>query len=761
MLLLLQHLTCEVPVMNYHQIYSTPRHLRYIFFVDATILYSDLVELMKQNLGFWGGAFNPIVPIKDGVIAEGYIEIIKHIDPDIIYHSSSVDVQIIKDLGLFNPWKYVNVEAIPQGISIAGVSRSHLLTFFDRSRPLIVPANLSSSDSILLDYFELNFGVRRQAYAGDGQAVYGQMVLHMGPEYLKDFHYFIHTNKPVDYAGLASLYLYTKVLRSFNHVSHKATELVIAAGTSDTSDLLYWWNRRLYEGKKIFFVTKPQLAELVKDQYFGKALADNCETVIINVISFSLSQLEVEEIINTFLKPLNSGRKFRYTPVTSFPYPVDDANGFIQDVEHDPAKLTTLLAGESHLPVAAPAFISNTSFSTDTWAVDTQICSVSESGRTRELRLPKTSNVAHFIGNTPGRVNGQRRLTFYFGSNTPYRPATIELNRMPTFSAMLQQLISQPIADAGLRYTDYKHIEVGEPGRRLQSFFRLSGGDLTVVEQYLSDKFWYELLMYCCKSEKLAGDSLSFKQLLGKCRRYVENQGVDAEEGKLSQSIVQIIEEYLKPRVEQLVAMKVLLPGYTFSCTNCGHTAWYSLEDVTVSIRCNGCLDHFSLPVDPDISYRLTTLVKRNFYQTPQTPDGNAVVIRTLLSLASRTPNSFDFSGQVDLYSYKKNGKETDLDIVALQEGEFTIGEAKNDSSQFFKNDMECLRQLYWVAFQIRPDRVVLCCAQDSKNKLNAAKAYLEKLFGNDKTRPTVEAILLTAPTSSMFNVSGRRSSEV
>ena len=39
-------------------IYTKPRHLRYMFFVDSSIELTTLFELMKVNQNFWGGRYN-------------------------------------------------------------------------------------------------------------------------------------------------------------------------------------------------------------------------------------------------------------------------------------------------------------------------------------------------------------------------------------------------------------------------------------------------------------------------------------------------------------------------------------------------------------------------------------------------------------------------------------------------------------------------------------------------------------------------------
>ncbi|WP_159478068.1 hypothetical protein [Dyadobacter sp. 3J3] len=63
--------------MKKFQIKSRARHLRYLYFIDERYSYSDLLKLMNNNQNFWGGRYNPIVPVKNNSIADGYVNLIK------------------------------------------------------------------------------------------------------------------------------------------------------------------------------------------------------------------------------------------------------------------------------------------------------------------------------------------------------------------------------------------------------------------------------------------------------------------------------------------------------------------------------------------------------------------------------------------------------------------------------------------------------------------------------------------------------------
>jgi hypothetical protein len=740
--------------MNHLQIYSQPRPMRYMFFVDAAIHYRDLLDLIKKNLTYWGGTQNPIIPVKDGKISDAYRDLITRFDPDVIYHSATVDVQMIKDWRIFNPIAYVNLDEKPLKKEIEGVSRLHLLSLLEK-QPLIYAKNIWGTESPLLNYYELNFGIQPVSYAGDEKAMAGHRVISITVASFYTLHSQIHTTKPIDYARLADIHIGVKKLRSLQNFQYDTTELVIAAGTDNTSDLLYWWNRHLYEGKKTFIVTKGELALLVSDGYFGHVLADNCEGQIINVLSFSLSPKEVEDIIQNSLKPLRSGKLFRYTPVDSFPYALDEEERFIPDIDQELLLSQSLPAGESHFKVVAPAFIKNGLMRTDTWAVDLRILTIYDSGGVSEIMLPKTANLSFFLNNVKARVNLSRRATYYYGSNSPLLPAIVESFQTPTFSSILSQLISSPVIDGEMIPTDYQHVELHDPSSRLLAFLGLFNNDFHALKEYLSDKFWYDLMVDACNTGKMGGDAITFRDLCKRCQYLMVRQKIAFGPRKKTWRNFENLELGLKPFIADLVSKKVLMPGYTLKCKHCGFKAWYAIEDVSTSVKCSGCMEHFALPVDPDISYRLSTLVKLNFFSAPKQPDGNAAVIGALVKIATGDNGHFDFSGQLNLYDdYRATKPVTDLDIVVLENGRFGIGEAKNNSAEFMNNKKKCLHQLYEVACNVRPDVVILCCVIDEKNNLKKARTILENLFkaGN---KPMPDILDFKVSERTYFNFKG------
>lgn len=100
--------------MEQFQITSRPRHLRYVFFVDKNYPYERLYKLLCENQSFWGGRYNPIVPVKDNLITERWKSVLQYYDPDFVFYSKEIDPEAIKRLRFFNPCGYYNLDDQPR-----------------------------------------------------------------------------------------------------------------------------------------------------------------------------------------------------------------------------------------------------------------------------------------------------------------------------------------------------------------------------------------------------------------------------------------------------------------------------------------------------------------------------------------------------------------------------------------------------------------------------------------------------------------------
>jgi len=61
---------------NLYEAASRPRHLRFIYFIDIKVDCQELRTIIFRNIYRWGGRYNPIIPVKDNIIEDAYLELI-------------------------------------------------------------------------------------------------------------------------------------------------------------------------------------------------------------------------------------------------------------------------------------------------------------------------------------------------------------------------------------------------------------------------------------------------------------------------------------------------------------------------------------------------------------------------------------------------------------------------------------------------------------------------------------------------------------
>lgn len=80
------------PFMIYYGI----RPQRIAFLIDPNNCPPEQLDaLFETNYGLWGGRYNPIIPVQDGTIQEGYWSLLIFTDPDIIYSYVDLPAELV------------------------------------------------------------------------------------------------------------------------------------------------------------------------------------------------------------------------------------------------------------------------------------------------------------------------------------------------------------------------------------------------------------------------------------------------------------------------------------------------------------------------------------------------------------------------------------------------------------------------------------------------------------------------------------------
>jgi len=150
---------------------------------------------------------------------------------------------------------------------------------------------------------------------------------------------------------------------------------------------------------------------------------------------------------------------------------------------------------------------------------------------------------------------------------------------------------------------------------------------------------------------------------------------VEREEGK-GKKLRRKQRTELRGKVNGLVAALlekgVLQPGAVFDCRTCHAERWYHAREFDDSFVCRRCQEKQSCGPSPDWRYSLHESVFQGYFQRMRAP------VMALDSLRSDSETSFVFMSEAE-FRYA-NGQAIEVDIVACQDGELLIGEAKTGS---------------------------------------------------------------------------------
>ena len=173
--------------------------------------------------------------------------------------------------------------------------------------------------------------------------------------------------------------------------------------------------------------------------------------------------------------------------------------------------------------------------------------------------------------------------------------------------------------------------------------------------------------------------------------------------------------------LDQLIQLNALRPGVYVRCAFCGLRNWYHVDDLKQTVRCAGCGHEQVITAREEWSYRLSSLIEMGVIQ------GQLAVMQALAELAYHS-ESFFYSPSLELFRPADEEPWHEIDVVALVDGEFIIGEVKEGERPVSKRDFD---DLSTIAETLRPQKVVLFLppANVTKDSINFLKATQERLM--------------------------------
>ncbi len=187
---------------NHFQIISHPRYLRFIYFINANYTHENLLSLILANQKLWGGGYNPIIPVDNNTIPEKYYRILEYYDPDYIIYSKDIDIEVLKKIPFFNPEGYYPIDEMQM---MDGVDCHHLLNLFNIKGQVILADGLMNFINPLLDYYQINFGLRKNAFQMDKTLTRNSDQTLINKDTFKDLNKIICERSPYRLSNLSRL----------------------------------------------------------------------------------------------------------------------------------------------------------------------------------------------------------------------------------------------------------------------------------------------------------------------------------------------------------------------------------------------------------------------------------------------------------------------------------------------------------------------------------------------------------------------------
>ena len=149
--------------------------------------------------------------------------------------------------------------------------------------------------------------------------------------------------------------------------------------------------------------------------------------------------------------------------------------------------------------------------------------------------------------------------------------------------------------------------------------------------------------------------------------------------------------------LNDLVKLNVLRLGAYSRCELCGIETWYHVDELKQNLRCPGCGRDQSIGAQHEWYYALNSLVETGVRQ------GQLSVMQAFAALASDSHGAFFYSPSLDLIKDKIQEPWHEIDVPAVANGEFVIGEVKG--GKIVQNDFTELAE---IAEVLRPQRAII-----------------------------------------------------
>jgi hypothetical protein len=636
------------------------RPFRVAYIVNRAVEYETLRAVTQYNCCIWGGTYNAFIPTDGELIREDWWYILYHHDPDyIVYVGDMADGLLARIYEGIEPlWHFRWGEGFLEELHNSHDALNGVLLrtlFHHLYSTLKLPPETSNcvlpeiGESAFSQYLEIAYGSypAQINYAEAFTELLGAVRTPCSPATLETYLALVDAlNRkitPLDFTG--------RFLRNFGGHSRNTLgnvpTLIISKGGLDDLFLYHasTWIRQ--EGRPSAIVP----FDMVSTSEDFKLLA----TWIGNKIHGNLLQLQSLSISLDELRPIRDQLR-AYLPPRS---PMGESGWCIQlrtgnfdvyipDIADDEKEL--LITREELNQGDKLSFIAPTSRFTE--SID------SISGWAIDIILSPYSGVKY--GFAPSmfpdlnfQLSGYKeedRQWFALGRGVGLRVARGRLSgRMATRtqSASIRLASAEKLIKAALKDAGYTVKRDEKKGAYYQGMVRLAGGQLEDI-LFMREPYFVRLFS---EAKLRKGNSYTYSEL------------------KTMAAPKQDTERFTT-QLHDLADKQIFLRGYRLKCPVCDLDMWYAASEVDEHVICKGCRSVIQLPLEMNFTYRLNQLFSAGLNQ------GGATVLLTLSLLYQNSEHGMMWEVS---YKARKNGRETDLDLIAMCDGMLVLAECKND----------------------------------------------------------------------------------
>lgn len=731
---------------------------------------------MTDNYQLWGGRYNPIIPVNNGIISPNYAELLPGFDPDIIYYSGEIGEERAKEIcRKLNPKELVQLDGAGRN-NFPGVYSHHLLpTAHRQATNLLKPFSLvyfnRHEDDPQASFYNLSFGITNQ-YLDDVEHTNGFQKTVLDVTNISRTNLHIAQNRPFFNCLLSQQQADFTFLKPTNDWEFSNFELIVYDENNATEDLIYFWNRALSQRPRgeilQLIASQSQLNLLITDPNFGLLLRSISYSNPIYLHSATLSNEEFNRC-TAQLREAYPNINFSWYTALSFPR--------IQQTELYPYRReikktkSVLLGKKEFLNMPISSFSGQRPISKGTYAYDVEF--FHEAGnRVNYLKFPTGTPLFYVLGTADSRVNRWHHASLFLtpeisGMDIQVPTSASIFNIRLQYRTSFGEQISLPV----------RRLKPSDAGLKLASFVKLFEGSLDDCHSILFERFWVDLILG--NSTGKTRKTFNFKRVVttenGEVQEnfaikvgvsniynhdgtfnyldlkaelkliYLEHvkgirewlglEGLQLDDDGLLKFIDKSIEEDFSDNLDydlqDLVDRDALFIGMKVKCRHCGSNEWYSLAGLNHKMACKGCLGQIVPGIKSHLYYKFNDIIYNNLTSDPvkrtKQFNGNYIVLRTLAYYSQRhgAYESFAWAPSMDIGI--KSGDHwhgTDIDIAMISNGTLIIGEAKASASDFNAKQFE---QLKLMADAIQPDKLILACQEGNINpeRIDDLKAHV------------------------------------